>query len=152
MSSSRSKRLSAIIRHDIAQSGVKSLVGVNETGSVMNVRVQALRSDVAKKEILLPSHAEKGRSLKEEIALLERALAEHSLKMKESLNSLSTPLLLMHTCFAFVTRMWEFAIILLLAELTDNSLFIVAFSQFLSSFAIFSLSPYTGKWLDESNR
>lgn len=156
-SSDKSKRLSAAIRQDAVHSGVQNLVGVNETGSVMSVRVQELKREVAAKNLtyLLPIISKKGgQSLKEEIHDLEKVLeqAKQSQIAKELLESTTTPLLLMHTCFAFVTRMWEFAIVLLLAELTNNSLFIVSFSQFLSSFAIFSLSPYTGKWLDHSNR
>lgn len=47
-------------------------------------------------------------------------------------------LYLMHLSFALVSRMWDFGIILFIAELTQNSLFIVAMAGFLSSFSIFA--------------
>lgn len=150
------KRLSAAIRQDAAKSGVDKLMGINETGSMMKIRVQELRDEISEKNLthLLSIHAftTKGHSTREEIRALERVLAEHELEVKAELEKSTKPILLMHTCFAFVTRMWEFAIVLLLAELTNNSLFIVSFSQFLSSFAIFSLSPRAGQWLDSSDR
>ena len=33
-------------------------------------------------------------------------------------------LFVMHFCFAFVSRMWDMGIVLLIAELTNNSLFV----------------------------
>ena len=41
--------------------------------------------------------------------------------------------------------MWDMAVTLLLAELTDNSLYIVAVAGLMSSMSIFVLSPYLGK-------
>lgn len=151
-----SKRLSVVIRKDMTQSGVQNLVGVNVTGSVMKTRVQELRDEVAAKnlthQVPMDTFSTKGHSLKEEIKVLEMVLANHALAVHEELEKTTTPILLMHICFAFVTRMWEFAIVLLLAELTNNSLFVVSFSQFLSSFAIFTLMPFAGRWLDRTDR
>ena len=61
-------------------------------------------------------------------------------------------LYIMHLFYAFTSRMWEFAIVLLIAEMTNNSLFVVAISGFLSSFSIFIFMPTIGKWLDKNDR
>lgn len=58
----------------------------------------------------------------------------------------------MHFFFTFVSRMWDMGIILLIAELTMNSLFIVALAGFFSSLSIFLLSHVIGKWLDRTDR
>jgi len=61
-------------------------------------------------------------------------------------------LYIMHFCFAFISRMWDFAIILLIAQLSNNSLRMVAISGLLSSGLIFFTMPKIGSWLDKSNR
>ena len=59
---------------------------------------------------------------------------------------------LMHFCYSFVTRMWDMGIIFFIAELTNNSLTVVALAGFLGSFSIFLFMPVIGKWLDDSDR
>lgn len=59
---------------------------------------------------------------------------------------------LMHFCYSFVTRMWDMGIIFFIAELTNNSLTVVALAGFLGSFSIFLFMPVIGKWLDTTDR
>lgn len=59
---------------------------------------------------------------------------------------------LMHFCYSFVTRMWDMGIIFFIAELTNNSLTVVALAGFLGSFSIFLFMPVIGKWLDSTDR
>jgi len=59
---------------------------------------------------------------------------------------------LMHFCYSFVTRMWDMGIIFFIAELTNNSLTVVALAGFLGSFSIFLFMPVIGKWLDNTDR
>jgi hypothetical protein len=56
-------------------------------------------------------------------------------------------LYIMHFCFSFISRMWDMAITLLVAIITNNSLLIVAMSGFLSSFLIFMLMPTIGIYI-----
>jgi iron-regulated transporter 1 len=48
--------------------------------------------------------------------------------------------------------MWEMSIVLLTAQLTDNSLTLVALSGFMSSFSLLLFMPTIGHFLDRSNR
>jgi iron-regulated transporter 1 len=61
-------------------------------------------------------------------------------------------LYLMHFCFAFTSRMWDMAITLLIAELTNNSLKLVAMSGLMSSALTLIAMPKIGSWLDKANR
>lgn len=63
-----------------------------------------------------------------------------------------TPLYLMHFFFAFASRMWDMGIVLLIAEITNNSLFLVAATGFVSSLSIFLFMSSIGSWLDRNNR
>lgn len=63
-----------------------------------------------------------------------------------------TPLYLMHFFFAFASRMWDMGIVLLIAEITNNSLFLVAATGFVSSLSIFLFMSSIGAWLDRNNR
>jgi len=58
----------------------------------------------------------------------------------------------MHFCFAFTSRMWDMAITLLIAELTNNSLKIVAMSGLMSSALSLIAMPKIGSWLDRVDR
>jgi iron-regulated transporter 1 len=48
--------------------------------------------------------------------------------------------------------MWDMGIVLLIAELSNNSLFLIALSGFVSSFLMLFLMPIIGTWLDYSDR
>jgi iron-regulated transporter 1 len=61
-------------------------------------------------------------------------------------------LYLMHTCFSLISRMWEMSIVLLTAQVSNNSLTLVAMSGFLSSLSLFLFMPSIGSWLDRTNR
>lgn len=61
-------------------------------------------------------------------------------------------LYMMHFCFAFTSRMWDMAITLLIAELTNNSLKLVAMSGLMSSALTLIAMPKIGSWLDKANR
>jgi hypothetical protein len=61
-------------------------------------------------------------------------------------------LYLMHFFFAFVSRMWDMGIVLLVAQLTNNSLFLVAVTGLLSALAVFLFMTTVGAWLDKTNR
>lgn len=61
-------------------------------------------------------------------------------------------LYLMHFCFAFVSRMWDLGIVLIVAALTNNSLYLVSMMGFLSSLTIFVLMPSIGHIMDTSDR
>lgn len=63
-----------------------------------------------------------------------------------------TLLYVMHLCFGFVSRMWEMGIVLLLAELTNNSLFFVSLAGFLSTLSQFLFMGLIGSWLDKTDR
>lgn len=63
-----------------------------------------------------------------------------------------TKLYTMHFCFAFVSRMWDMGIVFLIAEITNNSLFLVAICGFLGSLFIFLFMPIVGSYLDKINR
>lgn len=76
---------------------------------------------------------------------------------KASLNMIKplqdrTPLYVMHFFFAFASRMWDMGIVLLIAEITNNSLFLVAATGFISSLSIFLFMSSIGSWLDRNNR
>jgi solute carrier family 40 (iron-regulated transporter), member 1 len=58
----------------------------------------------------------------------------------------------MHLFFAFVSRMWDIGIVLLVANLTGSSLFIVALSGLMSSLTVFLFSPTLGSWFDSNDR
>ncbi len=58
----------------------------------------------------------------------------------------------MHFSFAFTSRMWDMAIILLIAELTNNSLKITAMSGLMSSALSLIMMPKIGIWLDKVDR
>lgn len=61
-------------------------------------------------------------------------------------------LYLMHTFFAFTSRMWDMGIVLLIAHVTNNNMAIVALSGFLSTVSIFLFMGYLGRYLDATNR
>ena len=61
-------------------------------------------------------------------------------------------LYIMHFFFAFVSRMWDMGIVLLLAAVTNNSLYLIALMGFASSASIFLLMPLIGSWLDHKDR
>ena len=58
----------------------------------------------------------------------------------------------MHFCFAFVSRMWDMGVVLLVAELTNNSLFYVAVANLFGALAITFLMPTVGHYLDTTDR
>jgi solute carrier family 40 (iron-regulated transporter), member 1 len=58
----------------------------------------------------------------------------------------------MHCFFTFVSRMWDIGITLLVAELTGNSLFIVALTGLLSTANVFVFASSIGSWFDQNNR
>jgi solute carrier family 40 (iron-regulated transporter), member 1 len=58
----------------------------------------------------------------------------------------------MHFCFAFVSRMWQIGIVLLVAELTQNSLYFIALSGLLSSSSVFFFSSPLGQLFDQYDR
>ena len=58
----------------------------------------------------------------------------------------------MHFCFAFVSRMWDMGVVLLVAELTNNSLFFVAVANLFGALAITFLMPTVGRYLDSTDR
>ena len=58
----------------------------------------------------------------------------------------------MHFSFAFTSRMWDMAIIFLIAELTNNSLKITAMSGLMSSALSLIAMPKIGTWLDKVDR
>jgi len=61
-------------------------------------------------------------------------------------------LYLMHFFFAFVSGMWDMGTILLVAELTNNSLFLVAIMGLCSGVAVFLFMGLIGNFLDRTNR
>ena len=59
----------------------------------------------------------------------------------------------MHFFFAFVSRMWDMANVLLIADLTNNSLFFVALANLLGSASVFFFMPYIGReFIDKTDR
>ena len=58
----------------------------------------------------------------------------------------------MHTFFTFVSRMWDMGIVLLIAEITHNSLYFVALAGLLGSMSIFMFMSHVGEWLDHTDR
>jgi hypothetical protein len=58
----------------------------------------------------------------------------------------------MHTSFSFVSRVWDMGIILLLADLTNNSLFIVAIAGFMSAGLSVMFGGPMGAVIDRTNR
>ncbi len=61
-------------------------------------------------------------------------------------------LYLMHFFFAFVSRMWDMGIVLLVAQLTNNSLFLVAVTGLCCALSIFLFMGTIGSFLDRTNR
>lgn len=61
-------------------------------------------------------------------------------------------LYIMHLCFAFVSRMWNMGLALLLAEITDNSLFVMATAGLVSSTVVFLGASPIGELLDRTDR
>lgn len=61
-------------------------------------------------------------------------------------------LYVMHFFFAFVSRMWDMGIVLLVAQLTNNSLFLVALTGLCCAVAIFLFMGMIGSFLDKTNR
>jgi solute carrier family 40 (iron-regulated transporter), member 1 len=64
----------------------------------------------------------------------------------------STLLYVMHFFFTFVSRMWQIGIVLLVAELTNNSLYFIALSGLLSASCIFFFSSSLGHLFDRYDR
>lgn len=58
----------------------------------------------------------------------------------------------MHFCFAFVSRTWDLGIVLLIASITNSSLFVVSLIGFMSAFFVFLMMPQVGKIMDKCNR
>jgi hypothetical protein len=58
----------------------------------------------------------------------------------------------MHVIFSFVSRMWEMGIVLLIAQITHNSLFFVALAGLLGSLVVFLFMSSIGDWLDRTDR
>ena len=63
-----------------------------------------------------------------------------------------TYLYIMHFFFAFVSRMWDMGIVLLVAQLTNNSLYLVALTGLCCAMAIFLFMGAIGAFLDKTNR
>ena len=61
-------------------------------------------------------------------------------------------LYLSHFLQAFGDRLWEFSIPLLLTEIFPDTLFPQAVFLFATQFAVFSLIPLIGAWIDSTNR
>lgn len=61
-------------------------------------------------------------------------------------------LYVMHLCFVFTSRMWDMGIVFLLADLTDNSMGVVAFAGLLTNLSIVLFMPRSGALLDQTNR
>ena len=61
-------------------------------------------------------------------------------------------LYLMHFFFAFTSRMWDMGIVLLIAEITNNSLSLVALAGLCNNLFLVMFMTTLGKWLDRSNR
>lgn len=61
-------------------------------------------------------------------------------------------LYLMHFFFAFVSRMWDMGIVLLVAQLTNNSLYLVAIIGLSCAMSIFLFMGSIGHILDKTNR
>ena len=58
----------------------------------------------------------------------------------------------MHFFFAFASRMWDMGIVLLVAEMSNNSLYLIALMGFISSAALFMFMSTIGAWLDRTDR
>lgn len=58
----------------------------------------------------------------------------------------------MHLCFTFVSRMWDMGIVLLLAELSNNSLMVISLVGFCSSGSVFAFSSKFGAIMDKCDR
>jgi hypothetical protein len=63
-----------------------------------------------------------------------------------------TPLYVMHFFFAFVSRMWDMGLVLLIAQITNNSLFLVAITGLCGALSVFLLMGGIGHYLDRTNR
>jgi hypothetical protein len=63
-----------------------------------------------------------------------------------------TPLYVMHFFFAFVSRMWDMGLVLLIAQITNNSLFLVAITGLCSALSVFLFMGGIGHYLDKTNR
>jgi iron-regulated transporter 1 len=61
-------------------------------------------------------------------------------------------LYLMHFAFSFTSRMWDMGIVLFVAIVTHNSLFVIALAGLISSMSIFVFMPAIGPYLDKINR
>ena len=57
-----------------------------------------------------------------------------------------------HFFQTFGDRLWEFAIPILFIELWNDSLFPVAFCNFIKTLTIFLIMPHIGNWIDTTNR
>ncbi len=55
-------------------------------------------------------------------------------------------------CFTFTSRMWDMAIVLLIAKLTNNSLFVIAFLGVVTGLMKVLFMPSIGKYLDRTDR
>jgi hypothetical protein len=62
------------------------------------------------------------------------------------------PLYVMHFFFAFTARMWDMGIVLLLSDLSNNNLTLVAFAGLLTCLYIVLFMPSIGSFLDHHNR
>jgi iron-regulated transporter 1 len=61
-------------------------------------------------------------------------------------------LYVMHLFFVFTSRMWDMGAVFLIADLTNNSLGIIALAGLLNNLFIVLFMSHMGKYLDETNR
>ena len=61
-------------------------------------------------------------------------------------------LYILHTMYAFASRMWQFSVVLFMALLTNNSLAFNALAGLSSSIIVMLVSPRIGAALDHTNR
>ena len=74
------------------------------------------------------------------------------LQQKEGSYQGQSKLYIMHTCFSIVSQMWSMGISLFIAAISNNSLFIIACTGFVSNLAAIVLIPYVGHWIDSVDR
>jgi len=86
-------------------------------------------------------------------------MMQHSDPLVQDPSSISTSaykdqqkLFIMHFCFSALSQMWSMAISLYIASISNDSLFIVAVTGFISNLTIILFIPAVGRWVDKSNR
>ena len=58
----------------------------------------------------------------------------------------------MHFFYSFVSNMWDMGIVLMIASLTNNSMYLIALCGFVSALATLFSMPIIGIYLDKHNR